>query len=62
MTALELKNFLIRHKLSATKFAEVIGVTPMAVHHWLVGRRAPSLTVARLCRLFDTQPELLEKF
>jgi len=62
MTASELKAFLSRHNLSPAKFATVIGVTPGSVNHWLLGRRTPSLTVARLCRLFDRQPELMGKF
>lgn len=62
MTADQLERFLQRHDLSNLAFAELIGVTLMAVHHWLKGERAVSLTVARLCNLFDWNPELMKEF
>lgn len=62
MTKTELESFLQRHDLKDAEFASLIGVTPMAVNHWLSGRRAISLTVSRLCRLFDKRPELLNEF
>lgn len=62
MTGAELKTFLQRHNLGDSQFAELIGVTPMAVYHWLSGKRSISLTVSRLCRLFDKRPELIGEF
>lgn len=62
MTSADLKEFLKRHNLGDTQFAELIGVTPMAVYHWLTGKRNISLTVSRLCRLFDKRPDLIAEF
>lgn len=62
MTASELKAFLKRHTLAPDEFAKLIGVTHMAVLHWLHERRAISLTVGRLCKIFDKHPELMRKF
>lgn len=58
----ELRSFLQRHNISPTAFAEVVGVTRVAVLHWLSGRRTVSLTISRLCRLFDKSPDLLKEF
>lgn len=57
-----LKAFLTKHDLNETEFARLIGVTPMAVNHWLSGRRQPSLTIARLVKLFDIEPGLMKVF
>mgnify|MGYP001438158829 CR=1 FL=1 len=62
MTPNELEGFLKRHHLSNVQFAKSLGVTQMAVIHWLTGKRSISLTVGRLCRLFDKRPELLNEF
>lgn len=58
----ELRAFLIRHRLTPEQFAKLLGVTYMAVDHWLRGRRAVSLTVKRLCELFDRHPDLVGEF
>lgn len=57
-----LREFLVRHKLGPDELAKIIGVSHMAVLHWLDGRRSISLTVNRLCRLFDRHPELMREF
>lgn len=62
MTSDELEAFLTRHELTNTDFAKLLGVTEMAVRHWLLGKRAISLTVSRLCRLFDKRPALINEF
>lgn len=62
MTKTELKKFLERHRLAPSQFAELIGVTPMAVSHWLNGTRGVSLPISRLCRLFDKYPDLIGEF
>jgi plasmid maintenance system antidote protein VapI len=62
MSSKELEEFLNRHKLSITAFAELLGVTFMAVTHWLQGKRSISKTISRLCKLFDKHPELMKEF
>lgn len=62
MNSEDLKQFLERHDLSNVQFAELLGVTPCAVQHWLNGIRSISLTVGRLCKLFDKRPVLLDEF
>ncbi len=62
MSKSDFQTWLKHHDLTYEMFAKVIGVTPMAVHHWLTGYRTMSLTVTRLCRLFDRYPALLEEF
>lgn len=62
MTASDLRLFLKRHELTSEQFARLMGVTPMAVHHWLTGKREMSLTMARLCSLFDRYPEMKREF
>jgi len=62
MTPAQLNEFLNRHAMSAGQLATVIGVTPMAINHWLFGRRSVSLTVARLLRTFDKYPGLIKEF
>lgn len=57
-----LKAFLMKHSLTESEFSRLLGVTPMAVNHWLTGRRSVSLTVARLIKLFDIEPELMKVF
>ena len=58
----ELEKFLQRHDLSNDEFAQILGVTVMAVNHWLSGRRTMSLMLVRLLRLFDAKPKLMEEF
>lgn len=62
MTPNELMNWLGRHGIRQQDFANLIGVTPMAVNNWTSGRRSISLTIVRLCKLFDRKPELLKEF
>lgn len=62
MTAEELKDFLKRHDLDAGDLSDLIGLTRMAVEHWLVGRRTIAKSYGRLIRLFDRHPELMRTF
>ncbi len=62
MTPLQLKAFLTKHEMSYPDLAKVLGVQPAAVYHWLCGRRQISLTVSRLIRMFDTEPDLMKVF
>lgn len=62
MTPEKLEQFLVRHDLTNAQFARLLGVTPPAVDHWLLGRRAVPLTTVRLLRLFDRRPELMLEF
>lgn len=62
MTPDELRDFMSRHKLTHYSFATILGVTPQAVINWLEGKRAVSLTVVRLCRMFDKRPESMKEF
>jgi plasmid maintenance system antidote protein VapI len=48
--------------MDAMALAKLLGVTYMAVVHWVDGRRSISLTVTRLLRFFDRHPEMLVKF
>lgn len=58
----ELEEFMKRHGLNDTDLADILGVTPMAIHHWLSGRRGMSLTISRLLRLFDRNPDLIREY
>lgn len=62
MNASELDIFLKKYGLRASDFAELLGVTPMAVEHWLIGRRSIAKPYGRLVRLFDKHPELMREF
>lgn len=62
MTKTQLEAFLKKYGLDSADFAEVIGVTRMAVEHWLSGRRSIAKPYGRLVRLFDRHPELIKEF
>lgn len=62
MNAHELDTFLKKYNLEAPDFAEMIGVTRMAVEHWLSGRRSIAKPYGRLIRLFDRHPHLMREF
>lgn len=62
MTAMELKIFMKKYSLNAIELSDLIGVTRMAVEHWLVGRRTIAKSYGRLIRLFDRHPELMRTF
>ncbi len=62
MDKTKLREFILRHKMTCPQFARLMGVTGMAVQHWLDGRRQMSLTMTRLCKLFDAHPELMSEF
>lgn len=62
MNKSELEVFLKKYGLEASELAEVIGLTRMAVEHWLSGRRAIAKPYGRLMRMFDRHPELMREF
>jgi DNA-binding transcriptional regulator YiaG len=57
----ELKDFLRKHKLEKEDYAEIIGVTLPAMDHWLTKRRPIPEPVARITRLVDRKPELMDE-
>lgn len=62
MTKNELEDFLKKYGLDASDLAELIGLTRMAVEHWLKGIRSIAKPYGRLIRLFDRHPELMREF
>lgn len=58
----ELEEFLDKYKLNAEDLAELIGLTRMAVEHWLTGRRSIAKPYGRLIKLFDRHPSLMAEF
>lgn len=62
MTPIEFEHFLIRHDLKDAEFADLVGVTIMAVNNWRRGKRTMSLTLVRLLRFFDRKPEMMKEF
>lgn len=58
----QLIEFMTRHKMTQKQFADLLGVTPMAVDHWLRGRRTVNLTTVRICNMFDRHPQLMKEF
>jgi DNA-binding transcriptional regulator YiaG len=58
----ELRQFLNRFELHPADFADLIGVTHMAVINWLSGARSISLPLSRTIRLFERHPELMKEF
>jgi DNA-binding transcriptional regulator YiaG len=62
MSSTDLSAFLKRHGLNGPDFAKLLGVTDMAVHQWLNGRRAISLPITRIIKLFDKFPEAMKEF
>ncbi len=62
MTPKEFDDFMKRHGLTVTDMAEVLGVTPGAIYHWIDGSRTISLIVSRCLKMFDKQPELIKEF
>jgi plasmid maintenance system antidote protein VapI len=62
MNSKELKDFLFEYRLSNPDLAEVIGVTRGAVNHWTEGRRDIPEMVARLVRMFQEDPDMMDKF
>lgn len=62
MTPDEFKLFLLTQGLTILDFAELIGVKFATVDHWCHGRRSISVTIVRLCKLFERRPELMREF
>jgi plasmid maintenance system antidote protein VapI len=62
MNSIELDAFLKKYGIGPNEFASVIGLTPIAVNHWLTGRRSIAKPYGRLVRLFDRHPQLMAEF
>jgi DNA-binding transcriptional regulator YiaG len=62
MSPEQIREFIKRHGLTTRTFAELLGVTSVAVTNWLDDKRALSLPMARLLRMFDKHPELMKDF
>lgn len=62
MTPRDLENFLTRNDMTNREFAELLGLTEMAISHWIHGRRMVPPTTVKLIRLFDRQPKLMKDF
>lgn len=62
MNSQQLNEFLNRHKLDPGQLAALLGLTSMAIDHWLHARRTIAKPYARLLRLFDKRPELMLEF
>lgn len=62
MTVEEFKHFMSRHKLTPQQMADLVGVSYMAVHQWLTGRRSIAKPIGRILRLLDKHPELIGEF
>jgi DNA-binding transcriptional regulator YiaG len=62
MNPAELDLFLKKYKMSPYALSQLIGITPMAVDHWIHGRRSIAKPYGRLLRLFDKKPELMVEF
>ena len=62
MNAMDLQKFLTKHKMEYSQLADLIGLTPAAVNHWLTGARSIAKPYGRLLRLFDRHPQLMSEF
>ena len=62
MTPKELQSFMKKHDLDESDLAELLGLTTMAVRHWIVGRRSIAKPYGRILRLFDRHPQLMSEF
>ena len=62
MNAEQLAVFMKKYGMDEKRFAELIGITPSAVTHWLTGRRSIAKPYGRLVRLFDRKPEIMKEF
>lgn len=61
LTPGELDDFLHRHYLDKVTFAKMLDVTPGAVTHWLTGTRKIPSTVAKLVRVFERDPSIMDE-
>lgn len=59
MTRWEFEDFLTKHDLTDQQMANLLGVTPNAVDHWLKGRRDIPKPIAKLVRFFDRYPDAM---
>lgn len=62
MNSQDLDAFLKKYQLDPADFADMLGVSPAAVDHWLKGIRSIAKPYGRLVRLFDRHPELMREF
>jgi transcriptional regulator with XRE-family HTH domain len=62
MTSQQLYDFMTKHTLSPEILADMLGLTPGAVNHWLFGRRKVPPTIAKLLNFFDRNPNAMKVF
>lgn len=62
MTPQALQSFIEKYGLNSQDLADLLGLTRMAVDHWLAGRRSIAKPFGRLMRLFDRHPALMKEF
>jgi len=62
MTAPELKNWMDKYGIDEVELAQFLGVTRMAVRHWLSNKRSLSLAMSRLLKYFDRNPEAMRSY
>ncbi len=62
MTAKEVIDFRLRHRLSKDDLAEILGLSVSAITMWETKQRGVSVPLRRLFDLFDRKPELMNEF
>ena len=62
MTSQELVELLGKLNMTSKEMSEVLGVSKQAVDNWIEGRRDISLMMSRLFKLFESDPEIMDKF
>lgn len=56
-TAANIRDFIIKSDLSQSKIADMLFVSPMAVHKWVTGTSLPTLeALADLCTILECEP------
>lgn len=58
----EIKAFMIKHNLTKGQFADLMGFTRPAAHHWVLGQREVPEVVLRVMKMIDKYPGLLKEF
>ena len=62
ITALQLREFMETHGITANELSQIFGVSYAAVSFWLDNKRPISLTNSRLIRMFWKYPKLIREF
>ena len=58
----DLHIWMKKHGMNDVDLAEFLGVTRMAVRHWLNNARSISLATSRLLKFFDRFPEAMKTY